>query len=81
MADEHHESHTESIQPSNDSMRLMLVMLAAVTVAVGAVLGLVRTSEALMLAISLPAAAIAAAVVLIFILRLASEGEEPDREG
>jgi uncharacterized membrane protein len=78
MADEPHESHIDSIQPSDDSMRLMLVMLAAIIVAVGAVLGLVRTSEALMLAISLPAASIAAFVVITFILRLAGEGEEPD---
>jgi ribose/xylose/arabinose/galactoside ABC-type transport system permease subunit len=59
-------------------MKIMLVMLAAVTVAVGGVLGLIRGSEALMLAITLPVAAIGLVFVLRLMLQLTSEGEEPD---
>ncbi len=78
MSEPEHRSSIDGVQPSGSSMKIMVVMLAAVTVAVAAVLGLVRGSEALMLAITLPAAAIAGIVVLIFVLRLAGEGSEPD---
>jgi hypothetical protein len=73
-------SSIDSIEPSNASMKLMVVMLAAVTVSVAAVLGLIRGSEALMLAVALPAAAICLVVVLWFILQLTGEGDEPDPE-
>ena len=73
-------SSIESIEPSNASMKMMAVMLAAVTASVAAILALIRGSEAVVLAVALPVATVSLVVVLWFILKLASEGEEPDPE-
>ena len=73
-------SSIESIEPSNASMKLMAVMLAAVTASVAAILALIRGSEAVVLAVALPVATVSLVVVLWFILKLAGEGEEPDPE-
>jgi hypothetical protein len=80
MSESTEHSSIDSIEPSNASMKLMGVMLAAVTVSVAAVLGLITDSEALMLAVALPAAAVCLVVVLWFILKLTGEGDEPDPE-
>ena len=80
MSESTEHSSIEAIEPSNASMKLMAVMLAAVTVSVAAVLGLIRGSEALMLAVALPAATVCLVVVLWFILKLTGEGDEPDPE-
>jgi len=58
MSESTEHSSIDAIEPSNASMKLMAVMLAAVAVSVAAVLGLIRGSEALMLAVALPAATV-----------------------
>jgi hypothetical protein len=80
MSESTEHSSIDAIEPSNASMKLMAVMLAAVAVSVAAVLGLIRGSEALMLAVALPAATVCLVVVLWFILKLTGEGDEPDPE-
>ncbi len=45
MSESTNHSSIEAIEPSNASMKLMAVMLAAVTVSVAAVVGLIRGSR------------------------------------
>jgi hypothetical protein len=49
-----------------------------VTVAVAAVAGLIHASEAVVLVVALPVAALGLVVVLGFMLKLTGEGDQPD---
>ncbi len=80
MAEDLNQTHEEAPEGGGAGLPFLFLMLAAVIVVVAAVVGLVQTSETLMLAVALPALGVCLVVVLTYVVRLAGEGGESESE-